>query len=268
MTNLFIRKLELRASLSEADRHALEQATAKVMQVEANRDLIAQGDAPEHAFVILEGFACRYKLLPDGGRSIVAYLIPGDGCDLHASILPRMVHSIGTLTPCLVARIPYQTIKELAAYHPNIYKALWWSVLVDEAILLEWLVGVGRRPADKQVAHFLCEMMVRLQAVGLVAENSYRLPITQSELADTAGLSHVHVNRVLQDLRKERLIEQKRRGLLILDIERLKTFAGFVADYLHLNTGGGHQGFYEPLTDVAKLQLKARQGEQDHTGSA
>ncbi|MDR7035830.1 MULTISPECIES: Crp/Fnr family transcriptional regulator [Methylobacterium] len=255
MTNLFIKKLELRAQLSDRDRRALEQATAKVVQVDAHRDLISQGDAPEHAFIVLDGFACRYKLLPDGGRSIVAYLIPGDGCDLHASILNQMVHSIGTLTPCRVAAIPYRTIKALAAYHPNIYQALWWSVLVDEAILQEWLVGVGRRSADKQVAHFLCEMMVRLEVVGIIQGNSYNLPITQSELADTAGISHVHVNRVLQNLRHAGLIDQKWRKLHIPDIRALKDFAGFAPDYLHLRPNISREGFIEPLTDIAKAQL-------------
>src|SRR4051812_46742593 len=105
MTNLFIRKLELRAYLSESNKVALRQATSKVMKVEADRDLISQGDVPEHAFVILDGFACRHKLLPDGSHSISAYLIPGDGCDLHGSILGRAVHSIGTLTRCAVAAI-------------------------------------------------------------------------------------------------------------------------------------------------------------------
>ncbi|WP_147026418.1 Crp/Fnr family transcriptional regulator [Methylobacterium oxalidis] len=264
MANLFIKKLGLRAPLSDADRQALEQATAKVVQVEAHRDLISQGDAPEHAFIILDGFACRYKLLPDGSRSIVAYLIPGDGCDLHASILNQMVHSIGTLTPCSVAAIPYRTVKELAAYHPNIYKALWWSVLVDEAILQEWLVGVGRRSADKQVAHFLCEMMVRLEAVGIIRGNSYKLPITQSELADTAGISHVHVNRVLQNLKSLRLVDQKWRSLVLLDIEELKRFSGFAPDYLHLRPSRTEESLIEPLTDVAKSQLQMRQrGQRD-----
>ncbi len=178
--NPFLRKLALRANLDDGDVAALGAATSDVAQVEAGRDLVSEGVRPDAAYVILDGFACRYKLVPDGGRSILAYLVPGDGCDLHASLLNRAIHSVATLTPCTVASVPYRTIKELAALRPNIYRALWWSVLVDEAVLQEWLVGVGRRSADKQVAHIICELFARLNAVGLGLEPEYRLPLAQS----------------------------------------------------------------------------------------
>ncbi|GJD50048.1 Transcriptional activatory protein AadR [Methylobacterium crusticola] len=235
MTNLFIRKLSRRVRMSDADIEALSAATSKMLYYDADHDLTQEGSKPEFAYVILDGFACRYRIMQDGSRSILAYLVPGDGCDLHASILTQMVHSIGTLTPCTVATIPYRVIKELAAYRPNVYLALWWSVLVDESILQEWLVSVGRRSSDKQLAHFLCEVLTRLQAVGLALEPDYRIPLKQSELADTAGLSHVHVQRVLSDLRKAKLIEVGRKGLVVPDLERLKAFAEFKPDYLHLS---------------------------------
>lgn len=232
--NVFARKLALRASLNEDDIEALTRATNAVERVEAGCALVSEGDAPEQAHIILEGFACRHRSVSEEGRAIIAYLVPGDGCDLHASILDRMSHAVTTLTPCTVATIPYRTVKELAAYRPNIYLALWWSVLVDEAILREWLVGVGRRSADRQVAHFLCEVLARLRAVGLAIEPDYKLPLTQSELADTAGLSHMHVHRVLASLRKAGLIESKRKGLVVPNLQRLEAFAGFDSSYLHL----------------------------------
>ncbi|WP_407530117.1 Crp/Fnr family transcriptional regulator [Methylobacterium oryzisoli] len=238
MTNLFIQKLCLRAPLCDADVNALAAATSRIQHYDAGQDLITEGSKPDFAYIILEGFACRYRIMPDGSRSILAYLVPGDGCDLHASILNRMVHSISTLTPCTVAPIPYRTIKELAAYRPNIYLALWWSVLVDESILQEWLVGVGRRSSDKQLAHFFCEVLTRLQSVGLALDTSYRIPLTQSELADTAGLSHVHVQRVLTDLRKAKLIEGGRKGWTVPDLTRLRAFSGFDPGYLHLSPLG------------------------------
>jgi CRP-like cAMP-binding protein len=247
MTNRFIHKLHLRSPLCPADIEALATATSNPIDCEAGRDLVEEGDRPECAYILLEGFACRYRMLPDGGRSILAYLVPGDGCDLHASILNRMVHSIATLTPCTVAPIPYRTIKELAAYRPNIYLALWWSVLVDESMLQELLVSVGRRPADKQLAHFLCEVFTRLQAVGLAHEPGYRIPLTQYELADTAGLSHVHVQRVLTELRRAKLIEVERKGLIVPDLDRLKKFADYSPHYLHLQPPGADRAPGPPL---------------------
>lgn len=234
MLNPFLRKLALRADLDEDDLGALRAATGDVSRVEAGRDLVSQGEPLEAAFVILDGFACRYKLVPDGGRAIVAYLVPGDGCDLHASLLGRAIHSVATLTPCSVASVPYRTIKELAALRPNVYRALWWSVLVDEAVLQEWLVGIGRRSADRQVAHIICELLARLHAVGLGTEPGYRLPLAQAELADTAGLSNVHLSRVLSDLRKAGLIESGRKSVRVPDLKGLQDFAGFNPDYLLL----------------------------------
>jgi CRP-like cAMP-binding protein len=184
--------------------------------------------------LILEGFAFRYKVLPDGQRQIVAYLIPGDLCDLHVSILGEMDHGIATVTPCKVAYIPGQTIEEITEKHPRITRALWWATLVDEGTLREWLVSMGRRPAEKQMAHIFCELLLRLQIVGLATENSFELPMTQEQLGDTLGLSTVHVNRVLQDLRRDGLITLRDKVLTIHDVEELKRFADFDPNYLHL----------------------------------
>jgi CRP-like cAMP-binding protein len=234
MLSSFIRKLSLRAHLDRDDVAALERAIGDVSRVEAGRDLVTEGSAPGGAYIILDGFACRYKLVPDGGRSILAYLVPGDGCDLHASLLNRAINSVATLTHCTIASVPYRAIKELAAARPNIYRALWWSVLVDGAVLQEWLVGIGRRSADKQVAHILCELLTRLRAVGLGTEPDYRLPLTQAELADTAGLSNVHLSRVLADLRSAGLITSGRKSISVPDLGRLRDFADFKPDYLLL----------------------------------
>lgn len=234
MNNSFIRKLLLRAELDGDDISALRSATLNVVQVEAGHELVAEGQAPSAAYIILDGFACRYKLVPNGGRSILAYLVPGDGCDLHASLLNRAINSVVTLTTCTIASVTYRAIKELAATRPNVYRALWWSVLVDESVLQEWLVGIGRRSADKQVAHILCELLTRLHAVGLGTEPQYRIPLTQAELADTAGLSNVHLSRVLADLRKAGLITSGRKSISVPDLARLRAFAEFKQDYLLL----------------------------------
>ena len=238
MPNLLTRKLEAFAPLPEADRRLLDDVVRGPREVGARRDLIREADRAENVQLILEGFACRYKILPDGRRHIMAYLIPGDFCDLHVFILRAMDHGIATLSPCRVVAIPRARILELME-RPAIARAIWWATLVDEATLREWLVNIGARSAEHRVAHLLCELLLRLETVGLTSDGRYELPLTQAEIADTMGLSHVHVNRVLQRLRAEELITLKSGALVILDVPRLKEFSGFNPNYLHLAERNG-----------------------------
>ena len=234
MSTPFIRKLEYAAALSERDRCALESAVSDVRDIPARRDIISQGEKPENVHVLVDGWACRYKLLPDGARQILAFLVPGDFCDLHIAILGEMDHSIATVLKCRVAYVPEKTINELTSKHDTLNRALWWATLVDEGTLREWLANMGRRPADQQLAHLFCELLVRLRAVGYADENSFEFPVTQDELADTLGLSQVHVNRMLQDLRADGRIVLEHRRLTVPDVDRLNAFAGFDPSYLHL----------------------------------
>ena len=242
MANLLTRKLEAFAALPEADRRLLDEVVRRPWLMGARADLIREGDDPSDVHLILEGFACRYKILADGRRQIVAYLLPGDFCDLHIFILNVMDHAIATLSPCRVVDIPRARVLEMAE-RPALARALWWCSLVDEATLREWLVNIGARSAEERVAHLLCELLLRLETVGLTRDGSFELPLTQAEIADTMGLSHIHVNRVLQSLRAEGLITLKNKALVILDIPRLKAFSGFNPNYLHL---GERNGSREP----------------------
>jgi CRP-like cAMP-binding protein len=237
--NVLIRKLEAFAPLPEADRRLLEHVTRFSQIVGPKVDLTREGDAPNAVRLILEGFACRYKILPDGTRQIMAYLVPGDFCDLHVFILKTMDHTIGTLSRCRVVEILQPQILELME-RPAIARAMWWAALVDEATLREWLVNIGARPAEQRIAHLLCELLLRLETVGLTNGDRYELPITQTELGDTMSLSVVHVNRVLQRLRRDGLITLTGTSLVILDIKRLKALGGFNPNYLHLTNGNGH----------------------------
>ncbi len=234
MLNPLIQKLQHGADLTDEDRQVLEKVITQPRIVDPRQDMIHEGDRPENVHLILEGFACRYKLLPGGERQIMAYFVPGDLCDLHVSILGEMDHSIATLSRCKVVYIPRRAIEEITENYGRINRALWWATLVDEATLREWLVNMGRRPADKQLAHLLCELLVRLQAVGLATENSYDFPVTQAELADTLGISTVHVNRMLQQLRKDGLLTLQGNRLTITDVDGLKGLADFNPNYLHL----------------------------------
>lgn len=228
-----IAKLETRGPLSDEDREALYDLYADCRNFGARRNLIREGDRPDHILLMIEGWAARYKLLPDGGRQITAFLIPGDFCDFHVTILGAMDHGIATLTRSRVAYVPWQRMDELIE-RSSLAKAFWWATLVDEAILRSWIVNVGRRDAFEATGHLFCELYVRMKNVGLVADRRFELPLTQEEIADALGLTSVHVNRVLQRMRSEALISLRQGMLTILDYARLEEASGFDANYLHL----------------------------------
>lgn len=238
-SNPLVRKMLKFAVLTDDDCRLLEQLSANPREVGPRTDLIREGYKPADVHLILEGFACRYKVQPSGARNIMAYLVPGDFCDLHVFVLREMDHSLGTLSQCTVVDISRKSILELLE-RPAIARAFWVAAMVDEATLREWLVNLGGREAAERVSHLLCELLFRLRAVGLADDDSYTLPLTQAELADTTGLSDVHMNRILQRLRAENLIMLRSNELVILDAQRLIAFSNFNPNYLHLQqlTGG------------------------------
>jgi CRP-like cAMP-binding protein len=181
----------------------------------------------------MEGWAARYKVVPDGSRQITAILVPGDFCDLHITILGEMDHGITALTRVKVALVPHLVMENLPVDRPQLGRALWWATLVDEATLRAWIVNLGRRDAAERVAHLFCELHARLKLVGLADEDDFSLPLTQEILADALGLTPVHINRVLQRLRSQDLIELEGGELRILNLPHLRKLAGFDPTYLH-----------------------------------
>ncbi|MGA9581185.1 MAG: Crp/Fnr family transcriptional regulator [Allosphingosinicella sp.] len=228
-----VAKLQTRARLSEEDRRDLNALYADAREIGARRNIIREGDRPDHVHLMVEGWAARYKLLPGGERQITAFLVPGDFCDIHVAILGEMDHGISTLTRSRVAFIPCARIEALAE-RPSLAKAFWWSTLVDEAVLRSWIVNVGRRDAYEAIGHLICELYVRMKNVGLVHDHRFDLPLTQEELGDALGLTSVHVNRVLQRLRSEDLISLRHGLLAIHDYRALEKASGFNSNYLHI----------------------------------
>ena len=233
--NLLLRKLANFTALSAEESQAILDCCRDVRQFAAREDVISQGDRTEGVKLLLEGFACRYKVLEDGRRQIVAYFVPGDLCDLRVFILKRMDHSIGAVIASRVANISPDDVMKLTHQYPAITRALWWSTLVEEAITREWIVNVGQRSALERMAHLFCELLYRFRAVGLNEGLSCTLPLTQVELAETLGLSSVHVNRTLQELRRQKLITLEGGTLTIEDLDALKEVSFFNPDYLHLD---------------------------------
>lgn len=233
-------KLEAFTKLSTDDRAALSGLTRNFRYVDARRDLIREGDKPRHVHLVLDGWACRYKTLPDGKRQIVGLFVPGDFCDVNVYILKEMDHSIGAITRLKVAMIPPDEMDALMAHHPRISQALWWHELVVTAIQREWTLNIGQRSAYERLAHLLIEVYMRLRTIGRADHGHCDFPLTQADLADATGLTPVHVNRTLQELRRDGLIELERKQLHICDLERLQAVAMFNPNYLHLD----HEGKY------------------------
>ena len=235
-SNPLINKLGRFVSLKDDEQDALRHLGRNARSHSRGSDLIAEGDEPDSVFLILEGWAFRYKHLEDGSRQIMAYLIPGDLCDIRIFLYEQMDHSIGLLSDATVVKIPAAEMLDLLDRYPRIERALLWATLVDESTLREWLLNVGQRNALQKISPLCCELCVRMKAVNLVdSSETFAFPLTQTELADTTGMTTVHVNRCLQILRKDGLIRIGRGKLTILYFDRLAKIAGFNKIYLHVD---------------------------------
>ncbi len=233
IANPLVAKLQRFVSLGAEEIASITALSRGGQKFPANHVIIGEGSRPDHVCIILHGFAYRYKILPGGRRQILGYLVPGDLCDAHFAVFDQLDHSIATLGDAEVVRIPIQELLDLLARHPAIERGLSLAALVDRSILHEWLLNIGQRNAYQKLSHFLCELSVRLKAIGHVsADGTLELPLNQAALADTTGLTLVHINRTLQRMRAESLIALRGRRLTILDLERLAAVAGFEVGYL------------------------------------
>ncbi|WP_230532401.1 Crp/Fnr family transcriptional regulator [Microvirga roseola] len=230
----FIHKLEQYDRLSDTERQLLEGAIVRQRAVPKGEDMIREGDCPAESTFLIKGFAARYSLLRNGKRQITALHVPGDFVDLHSFLVKKTDHAVMAITPCTVGTIAHETLRGISENHPHLARLLAVNIVVDGAIHRQWIVAMGRRSAREHMAHLLCELFVRLRAVGLVTDDSFDLPLTQAELGDSLGLSTVHVNRVLQDLRKEGLITWRGEALAIEDWPRLQEIAEFDPTFLSL----------------------------------
>jgi CRP-like cAMP-binding protein len=227
-------KLASIAPVSDEERQAILALPLTVRDMREDQDIVRDQDRPSQCCLILEGFACRYKLLPGGKRQIFSFHIPGDIPDLQSIHLEVMDHSLGTLVASKVAFITHETMRAFVRAHPRIGDIFWRDTLIDAAVFREWMANVGRREAYARVAHLLCELYVRFKAVGLANGQAFAMPVTQAELADATGMSTVHVNRTLQELRGDGLIRSAKRSVIILDWDGLQNAGEFDPTYLHL----------------------------------
>jgi len=243
-----LKKLMQFSDFSEDDKRLInELASARQSQYAAREDIVREGEHSADIHIVLSGLACRYKHLENGARQIMAFLVPGDPCDSEIFILDKMDHSIGTLTPSVVASVSGARMKELLLNRPGIALAFWWNTLQDEGVLRERIIDEGRRDAYGRIGFLVYEMFVRMRASGVIDDDKFEFPVTQNDLADATGLTPVHVNRMLKQFREENLIAIEGKTWTVLDPQGLRKAAGYEASYLHLD-----RAKREPHSDAGK----------------
>jgi CRP-like cAMP-binding protein len=234
--NPWTMKMEQFTAFSDMERRRLDELiSGKRDQHAPKEDIITDGAHSNHCHVVLTGLACRYKLLPDGGRQIMAFLIPGDLCDAEIFILKVMDHGVAAITPTTTALVSAEDMRLLLRETSSLGEALWWGTMTDLGVLRERIIDEGRRDAYVRIAHLFYEMLVRYRMVELTDGDSFEFPITQVDLADATSLTPVHANRILQRLRTDGLIEFSGGVVTVADPDRLKKAAQFNGDYLHLD---------------------------------
>lgn len=230
----FFRRMMLRDALGIEEQRAICEAADQRLSFLAGQDLVTEGDRPVRSMLVVSGLTSRYRLLSDGARQLTAIHVPGDFVDLHSFLLKEMDHSVGALTECRIVTFPHERLVKVTERFPHLTRLLWLLTLLDGAMHREWLVVMGRLSASQRVGHLICELHTRLKTIGLTRGQGFDLPLTQTALADAVGISAVHSNRVLQELRHRKLISWDGGFLEILNWDALAAASEFDERYLHL----------------------------------
>jgi len=228
-------KLRARDEIGAAEEKAIRSAVSEVKELRADRTFIRAGEILSHSTLLLDGLMCRYKDLRDGQRQITELHVAGDFADLHSFTLKYLDHNMMTLTPCRIALVPHDRLREITEAYPHLTRVYWFATNLDAAIHREWELSLGRRTALARVAHLFCELHIRLGIVGLADDSGYDLALTQTDVAECLGLTSVHVNRTLKELRERGLVEFRNGRVDLLDLPALRQTAEFDPAYLYLN---------------------------------
>jgi CRP-like cAMP-binding protein len=229
----FVTKLERHVAIGSFDREAILALPHRVEQFNPGSYLFREDSTADSVCALVSGFACAHKIVGLGARQILAVYMAGDGIGLENAFLELTDHSIQALSLVHAAFIPAEAVRSLFASHPGAARALWVETLIDAAIQREWTANIGQRSARARIAHVLCEIGIRQEAAGLGVRNHYELPLTQEQLGDATGLTAVHVNRVLQGLRSEGIVQRENRVVTVTDWDELTKEGDFLVNYLH-----------------------------------
>jgi CRP-like cAMP-binding protein len=228
----FARKLGSFVALNEAELEVLDGLHRRRRAFAAGRDLVLQGQTHQAAYILAEGWVCSYKLLRDGTRQIVDFQIPGDFLGLRSVLFRTADHNIEPVTPVEASEVLESDLLRAFASTPRLATAVLWAASRDEAMVVEHLLGIGRRDALERTAHFMLELSARLSLVGQGTREGFACPLTQYHFADALGLSSVHVNRVLRELRESGLLTFHKGRVAIQDFDGLVELADFDRAYL------------------------------------
>jgi CRP-like cAMP-binding protein len=250
----FLDKLVSRSNLGAAEQQAILNLPAHPVQIQTNRDFVRLGERVHHACFVVAGLVGRFGQNRDGSRQITAVHIPTDMVDLHSVVAPKACSALQALAVTTVLRVPHEALREVVREHPAIGEAFWRECVIDAAVLSEWVVNVGRRDARSRLSHLLCEIACRVERLDDPVGFSFPFPATQTHIADMLGLTPVHVNRSLQALKAECVIEVEARMIRVLDWDRLVRIADFDPNYLSL----GDETVQPPLAVWEETGLTAQ----------
>ena len=234
MISVHLKKLKRRTQLSSEEEQAIRSCVAETRRVPADQLLVRSGEELNASTILIDGWLARSKDLSGGERQVTELHVAGDFPDLHGFTLKRLDHDLMTLSDCIVAVVPHERLLQVTEKFPRLARLYWFSTNVDGAITRELALSLGQRSAMARMAHLFCELYVRLNAVGRARADGFEFPLTQRELSECLGLTVVHANRTIQELRRRRLIEMENRQLTILDRRGLEGLAEFDPSYLYL----------------------------------
>lgn len=227
------KKLNSFVPLSRDELACLAELQSRRRTVTALTEIVHEGQTNHRAWILQEGWANCYKLVPDGGRQIISFPLPGDFMGLRSVLLRTSDHSFASLTDAVISEVSRQRMEEVFQTFPRLASAILWAASRDEAMVVEHLVNIGRRSAIERLAHLFLELGERLKLAGLVSSTEFACPLNQYVLADALGLSAIHVNRVLRQLRERELITVKAHQVIIHDLDGLRELAGYDSAYLN-----------------------------------
>ncbi|MBD8064562.1 Crp/Fnr family transcriptional regulator [Devosia sp. PTR5] len=229
-----VRRMQTIGELSELGRETLMALPFQYRTLRKEEELVADGDISDRCCLVVSGYLYRSKTAPQGARQIFSLHTRGEMPDLHSLHLPRMDHNLAAMSPADVATIPHVEVRRALEASPELNALFWRAALIDAAAFRAWLLMLGQFEAAPRMAHLFCEQFIKAAMAGLTEGGSFRFPLTQSDLADMLGISLVHANRTLQELRERGLLSFEQNRVTILRWEALRTLGHFDPSYLHI----------------------------------
>jgi CRP-like cAMP-binding protein len=232
---LFLKRLLIRSALTADEQQGILNLSGRKQRVAAHQDIVSPGETIDSACLVISGLVARYDQMVDGKRQLTSFYIPGDMCDLHSVVAPTASWSITAVSHASVLRVPHWQLRELCTDSPAITLAFWRDGTADASIFAKWVGNLGRKNAIARIAHIFCEMGMRTEAAGLGTRTSYELPVTQEQLGEASGLTAVHVNRTLQEIRGRALLTFRSGHVEVPDWHALARIGEFDPAFLMLD---------------------------------